>query len=85
MGLSVDKQASIVGRRVGRVKWCAAGGKTLEGSVAFVGSVLVSTMFLWAFGMVRNFNVSDPESRGRSIPFTFANEHSLCLIRWLRF
>lgn len=50
-------QASIVGRRVGKVKWCAAGGKTLEGSVAFVGSVLVSTMFLWSFGMVRNFNV----------------------------
>jgi dolichol kinase len=46
-----------VGRRVGKVKWCAAGGKTLEGSVAFVGSVLVSTIFLWAFGMVHNFNV----------------------------
>jgi dolichol kinase len=53
-----DGEASIVGRRVGKVKWCAAGGKTVEGSVAFVGSVLVSTMFLWAFGFVKNFNVS---------------------------
>ena len=56
-GYKLTWQASIIGRRVGKVKWCAAGGKTLEGSVAFVGSVLVSTMFLWSFGMVRNINV----------------------------
>jgi hypothetical protein len=30
----------------------------VEGSVAFLGSVLVSTIFLWAFGAVGNFKVS---------------------------
>jgi dolichol kinase len=30
----------------------------VEGSVAFLGSVLVSTIFLWAFGAVGNFRVS---------------------------
>lgn len=47
-----------MGKRVGRVKWSNAGGKTVEGSVAFTLSVLVSTIFLWAFGMVKSFQVS---------------------------
>jgi dolichol kinase len=40
------------------VRWAPSSGKTLEGSIAFLGSVLVSTMFLWAFGGVKSFNVS---------------------------
>ena len=34
-----DSAASLVGRRVGRTKWGWAGGKSLEGSMAFMGAV----------------------------------------------
>ncbi|KAF2749749.1 hypothetical protein M011DRAFT_517668 [Sporormia fimetaria CBS 119925] len=36
-----DAAASLVGRRWGRRKWCWAGGKSLEGSAAFAGAVVV--------------------------------------------
>lgn len=34
-----DSAASLVGRRFGRTKWGWAGGKSLEGSAAFMGAV----------------------------------------------
>ena len=55
-----DAMASIVGRRWGRLKWSRASGKTVEGSVAFFTSVLLSSGLLWSFGLVDDFNVSHP-------------------------
>lgn len=47
-----DAAASLVGRRYGRRKWPWAGGKSLEGSVAFAVAVTVGLVFgkvwLWA-------------------------------------
>ncbi|ODN75059.1 hypothetical protein L202_06278 [Cryptococcus amylolentus CBS 6039] len=52
-----DALASIVGRRIGRLRWCPAFGKTVEGSLAFFLSVLVSSVFMWAVGAVDSFNL----------------------------
>jgi dolichol kinase len=61
-------QASIVGRRFGRTKWSQSGGKTVEGSLAFFGSVILSTVFLWAFGVIEDINVSQSSrSEGKMI------------------
>jgi len=40
------KQASIVGRRLGRHRWSPTTAKTLEGSCAFVVSIVVATEVL---------------------------------------
>ncbi|WWD16230.1 hypothetical protein CI109_100656 [Kwoniella shandongensis] len=50
-----DALASIVGRRIGRVRWSIASGKTVEGSVAFFFSMLLCSALLWAFGLVEAF------------------------------
>lgn len=52
-----DQKASIIGRRFGRVRWSQTGGKTVEGSLAFFASVLLSTVVLWAFGVIEDINV----------------------------
>lgn len=52
-----DALASIVGRRMGHVRWSSANGKTLEGSVAFAATVLMSSFGLWAAGLVADFDV----------------------------
>lgn len=52
-----DSQASIVGRRIGRLRWCSVFGKTVEGSVAFFFSVLGASWVMWLFGIVDDFNV----------------------------
>lgn len=39
-----DAAASLVGRRCGRRKWIWVGGKSLEGSAAFAGAVVVGLM-----------------------------------------
>ena len=46
-----------MGRRLGRMRWSQS-GKTVEGSVAFFASVMVSSALLWVFGTVQTFNVS---------------------------
>jgi dolichol kinase len=53
-----DALASIIGRRIGQLRWSPASGKTVEGSVAFLASVLVSSGMLWSFGWIKDFNVS---------------------------
>ncbi|WVQ78617.1 hypothetical protein IAT38_000703 [Cryptococcus sp. DSM 104549] len=50
-----DALASIVGRKIGQVRWCTAFGKTVEGSVAFFLSVLLSSALMWAFGVVDSY------------------------------
>ncbi|KAF1980888.1 hypothetical protein K402DRAFT_467943 [Aulographum hederae CBS 113979] len=49
-----DAAASLVGRRFGRRKWPWAGGKSLEGSAAFAGAVVVGLVaakaWLWGGG-----------------------------------
>lgn len=40
-----DAAASLVGRRFGRRKWAWAGGKSLEGSLAFAAAVTVGLLF----------------------------------------
>ena len=44
-----DAAASLIGRRYGRRRWCWTGGKSLEGSLAFVVAVLLglSASRLW--------------------------------------
>ncbi len=51
-----DAVASIVGRRIGYVRWSGASGKTAEGSAGFVASVVASAMVLWFVGAVERFN-----------------------------
>lgn len=50
-------QASIVGRRLGVHRWSPTTSKTLEGSLAFVLSVLAAVLFLRLFGYVEPFSV----------------------------
>jgi hypothetical protein len=57
--LSPPAQASIVGRRIGRLTWSTSSGKTLEGSAAFWASVVVSGGFLWAVGAVGQVDVRE--------------------------
>lgn len=45
---------------MGRARWSSANGKTIEGSVAFAATVLLSSFGLWAGGLVANFNVGPP-------------------------
>lgn len=43
-------QASLVGYRFGRIKWTTSNKKTVEGTVAFVVSVLLTAELLcWLF------------------------------------
>jgi dolichol kinase len=56
-------QASIVGRRLGTHRWSPTSSKTLEGSCAFVLSVLVAAELLRLLGVVEEFSVgADLES-----------------------
>ncbi|WVR05441.1 hypothetical protein IAU60_002457 [Kwoniella sp. DSM 27419] len=58
-----DALASIVGRRIGRVRWSTASGKTVEGSIAFLVSMLLCSGLLWLLGLVEPFN---------PVPYTIA-------------
>ncbi|EXJ79020.1 hypothetical protein A1O3_08521 [Capronia epimyces CBS 606.96] len=42
-----DAAASLIGRRYGKTKWCWAGGKSLEGSLAFAIAVTAGLYVSW--------------------------------------
>jgi dolichol kinase len=50
-------QASIVGRKMGHTRWTEGNPKTVEGSVAFLVTVLLSTLVLRMFGAVESFSI----------------------------
>ncbi|ETS60555.1 dolichol kinase [Moesziomyces aphidis] len=51
-----DALASVVGRRYGRVYWPGGSSKTVEGSLAFVGSIMVAAWALRLVGWVEDFS-----------------------------
>lgn len=57
MKLTLDTQASIVGRLVGRVRWLGT-NKTVEGTIAFVVSVTTCAWLLRLTGVTESFSVS---------------------------
>ncbi|WWD01023.1 hypothetical protein V866_007961 [Kwoniella sp. B9012] len=50
-----DALASIVGRKIGRLRWTTSSGKTVEGSIAFLLSMLACSGSLWMLGVVDPF------------------------------
>jgi len=44
-----DAAASLIGRRYGKTKWYWAGGKSLEGSLAFAFAVTCGLIFSWSW------------------------------------
>ncbi|KAG8765790.1 hypothetical protein FRC16_007852 [Serendipita sp. 398] len=48
--------ASIVGRRIGRTRWTEGNPKTVEGTVAFLITVLTTNVGLWLFGAIEPFS-----------------------------
>lgn len=50
-------QASIVGKRFGVHRWSVTTSKTLEGSIAFVVSILTAAFFLRLAGFLEAFSV----------------------------
>lgn len=57
-----DAAASLVGRRYGRLKWFWGGGKSLEGSVAFVIAVSVGLVMVRAWLIGGGWPMADTES-----------------------
>lgn len=52
-----DAMASIVGKRIGRYRWFAGSPKTVEGSMAFVFSLVMCAWCLRLFGLVEDFSM----------------------------
>ncbi|KAG7089841.1 hypothetical protein E1B28_011486 [Marasmius oreades] len=52
-----DSLASIVGKRMGIHRWSPTSSKSLEGSLAFIVSIVVCAWILRLFGMVEAFSV----------------------------
>lgn len=69
-----DAAASLIGRRFGRLKWFWGGGKSLEGSVAFVVAVTCGLVAVRAWLLLGRWPVSG-----------IADEHSGVSLRsfWL--
>ncbi|KAG7530876.1 hypothetical protein FFLO_04739 [Filobasidium floriforme] len=51
-------QASIVGKRIGRIRWSTSSGKTVEGSLAFLGSLVLAGTSLSMTGIIDPFSVT---------------------------
>ncbi|OBZ72216.1 hypothetical protein A0H81_07887 [Grifola frondosa] len=52
-----DALASIVGKRLGKHRWFAVNPKTVEGSAAFVVSVVTCAWLLWLCGFTEDFSI----------------------------
>ncbi|KLT40066.1 hypothetical protein CC85DRAFT_287856 [Cutaneotrichosporon oleaginosum] len=50
-----DAMASIIGRKVGYMRWSPVSGKTAEGSAGFLVSVVAVAIAMWAVGAVERF------------------------------
>lgn len=50
-------QASIVGRKMGHTRWAEGNPKTVEGSLAFLVTVLLSNLALRMLGTVERFSI----------------------------
>ena len=60
-----DSAASLIGRRFGRTKWGWAGGKSVEGSVAFMAAVGIGlAVARWWLGMIPDTANTNPISWG---------------------
>lgn len=53
-----DAMASIVGRKMGRTRWTEGNPKTVEGSIAFLVTVLLANLVLRMFGAVEPFSIA---------------------------
>ncbi|KAL4074815.1 hypothetical protein V8B97DRAFT_1868302 [Scleroderma yunnanense] len=53
-----DALASIVGKRIGKHRWFAGSPKTVEGSIAFVVSIIMCASLLRIFGLVDDFSMT---------------------------
>ncbi|KAL0067858.1 dolichol kinase [Marasmius tenuissimus] len=51
-----DSLASVVGKRIGIHRWSPTSAKSLEGSLAFTLSIVLSAWILYLFGMVESFS-----------------------------
>ncbi|KAL2421201.1 Isocitrate dehydrogenase [NAD] subunit 1, mitochondrial [Exophiala dermatitidis] len=79
-----DAAASLIGRRYGKTKWCWAGGKSLEGSLAFALAVTCGLYISWIWlrlGGWADVNVSRnaSDSDGTSGSFN-AQKLAKCLV-----
>jgi dolichol kinase len=63
-----DALASIIGKRLGRHRWSATTPKTLEGSAAFVVTVVGSAWVLRLCGLTEAFSVSAPLRPAAKLP-----------------
>lgn len=62
-----DAAASLVGRRYGKTKWCWAGGKSVEGSVAFALAVTCGLYVSWIWLRVGGWAAWQDESLGPAL------------------
>ena len=51
-----DALASIVGKRMGTYRWSGTSGKTVEGSAAFAGSIVVCAWVMRMAGYAETFS-----------------------------
>lgn len=51
-------QASIIGRRIGHIRWMSGNPKTVEGTASFILSILLAAVTIRTAGVVEKFSVT---------------------------